>query len=226
MQQRACPPVEKDISMTRAQGSLFGLCLAAAAMTLAVPAASEAASISGAGPLGSFTGTLTYNASSDTQATLNVSLSNTSPTANGGYLTAFVLNNPGGITGVALTSAPNNFWSVLGLTNNGVNAAPYGQFDFGASTGNGFEGGGQPSRGIATGASGSFAFSLTGSGLLSLSDTTFLTTLSSGPGIGQGAEDFVARFRGFENGGSDKVPNSAMEAGSGTGDGGGVGVCV
>ena len=49
-----------------------------------------AAPISGAGSLGRFTGEVTYTATSDTKATLSVKLTNTSPQANGGYLTGFV----------------------------------------------------------------------------------------------------------------------------------------
>ncbi len=57
-------------------------------------ASAHAVPISGTGTLGSFTGDLTYSATTSTMATLNISLTNTSPTANTGFITAFVLNNP------------------------------------------------------------------------------------------------------------------------------------
>lgn len=179
-----------------------------AGMAAAVGSVADAAPIGGTGPLGSYTGTLVYTAIDDSSATLAITLNNTSPALNGGFLTAFVLNNPGSLTGASLTSAPNAFWGILGLGNNSVNGAPYGQFDLGASTGNSFQGGGPPSRGIADGTSGNFLFSLTGTGMLSLTDMSFLDAVSTGAGIGQGAQNFVARFRGFDDGGSDKVPNT------------------
>jgi hypothetical protein len=48
---------------------------------------------------------------------------------------------------------------------------------------------------------------LSGSGLGSLTADSFLSTLSVGPGAGDGVEGFVVRFRGFPDNGSDKVPN-------------------
>jgi len=71
----------------------------------------------------------------------------------------------------------------------------------------GFEGGGQPSLGIASGVFGTtFQFTLTGTGLGALTAADFLSTLSVDAG-GQGEQAFVVRFRGFETGaGSDKVP--------------------
>ncbi|AGA25977.1 hypothetical protein [Singulisphaera acidiphila] len=170
----------------------------------------QAGLIFGNGPLGDFTGSLVVANQTSTTATLTITLTNTSPVANGGYLTAFVLNNPGNmITGISLTSAPANF-TLLGTPpfQDGINGAPNGQFDFGVSTGNGFEGGGSPSKGLAVGATGIFTFSLTGTNLSTLSPADFASALSGGTGIGQGPEFFVARFRGFNNNGSDKVPGT------------------
>jgi hypothetical protein len=158
--------------------------------------------------LGSYTGTFNYASSSSTQATLDITIKNTSPAANGGYLTAFVLNNPGNkITGATLSSSNANFGLLGNPTfNDSVNGAPYGQFDIGASTFKSFEGGGNPSKGIAVGASATFHFVLTGTGLDTLTSSKFFSTLSVGPGNGQGDQAFVGRFRGFKNEGSDKVP--------------------
>lgn len=174
---------------------------------LGIMGAAQAVPISGTGPLGSFTGDLTYTAATNTTASLSVSLTNTSPAANTGFITAFVLNNPNNqITNIpSFTSAPNPNFGLLALTDNGINGAPNGQFDFGASTGNAFEGGGSPNGGIAVGASNTFTFGLTGTNLLSLTSNSFLTALSVGPGIGDGPAALSVRFRGFANGGSDKV---------------------
>ena len=43
--------------------------------------------------LGIFTGDLTHSAANDTKATLSISLTSTSLVANGGIITAFVLND-------------------------------------------------------------------------------------------------------------------------------------
>lgn len=166
-------------------------------------APAQAAIIIGDGGLGDFTGNIDFSGS-----TLTVQLTNTSAAANGGFITGFVLNNPMDlVTGVTLTSSTDADFQLLGLDNNDVNGAPFGQFDFGASTGNSFEGGGQPSRGIAVGDSATFVFSLTGD-LGGLTTQSFLTALSSGTGSGEGFESFVVRFRGFADGGSDKVPGT------------------
>jgi hypothetical protein len=120
-----------------------------------------------------------------------------------------VLNNPGDlITSISFSDAAGGgTFSLLGLTNNGISGSPYGDFDFGASTGDGFLGGGAPQLGLAVGASDILTFTLTGTGLEGLTENSFINALSANA-QGGGAEDFVARFRGFENGGSDKVPNT------------------
>lgn len=182
--------------------SKFLMILALAALVL--PVAAVADTISGTGSLGSFTGSIDYVASDSTTATLTITLENTSPAANGGYITAFVFNNPGGITDAALTTS--NGWTLL-FDDNNVNGAPFGQFDIGATTGGGFEGGGAPQDGIAVGDSLTFVFTFTGTNLDSLTTADFLNSLSTGTGAGEGYQAFVVRFRGFEDGGSDKVPN-------------------
>jgi hypothetical protein len=161
--------------------------------------------------LGHFQGSLDYSFKDAGHATLKVVLQNTSPVANGGYLTAFVFNDPGQkITGVSL-SGPLNFQLLGGPTfNKSINGAPFGQFDIGASTGGSFEGGGSPSKGLGVSASGTFTFTLTGNGLDTLTTNSFITEMSVGPGIGEGAQSFVARFRGFTKGGSDKVPDGVV----------------
>jgi hypothetical protein len=127
-----------------------------------------------------------------------------------------VLNNPEGkISSATLSTSPTANWSLLGLDNNNVNGAPFGQFDFGATSGNpnvGFEGGGNPNTGLAPGSTGTFVFDLAGSNLNTLNDSSFVNALSDGSsGAGQGTQFFVARFRGLADGGSDKVPAAIPE---------------
>lgn len=173
---------------------------------LLVPVAAMADTISGTGALGSFSGSINYVANNSTSGTLTVTLENTSNPANGGYITAFVFNNPGGITGATLGTSEGS-WNLL-FSNNNVNGAPYGKFDIGASTGGGFEGGGAPQAGIAVGETVTFTFTFSGTNLDSLTTADFLSTLSTGTGAGEGYQAFVVRFRGFKDGGSDKVPGT------------------
>jgi hypothetical protein len=179
------------------------------ALTQTAPAhAGLITALSGLNGLGNYNGTVNYVPVDATHGTLNITLNNTSPADNGGYLTAFAFNNPGRrITGATLWSGDGHF-HLLGAPsfNDGVNGAPFGGFDLGASTGNSFEGGGNPTNGIAVGHSDDFVFHLTGDGLNTLTTDDFFTAYSVPPGDGEGAQSLVARFRGFENGGSDKVP--------------------
>lgn len=171
------------------------------------PQAGGAIPITGDGALGYFSGNLTYSFTSSTTASLVVTLTNTSLVANGGYLTAFVFNNPGNvITGLTLSSTNANF-SLSGGTSftNSINLSPFGHFDIGASTGRG----GNPTRGIAVSNTEVFTFLATGTRLGTLNELSFLSALSSNPG-GGGAQFFVARFRGFDDGGSDKTPAGAL----------------
>lgn len=105
---------------------------------------------------------------------------------------------------MTLGSAPANF-SQLGLGN--VNGAPFGRFDFGATTGNGFEGIGN-TPGVVKGTPGIFTFNLGGAGLCSLTADSFLSAFSVPPGAGQGTQFFAARFGGSDL--SDKVPASPI----------------
>jgi len=179
---------------------------------------------SGLANLGHFDGSFTYTPSSSSSATLEIVLNNTTQLSVGGYLTAFVFNNPDHkITDAALSSSNTNF-KVLGdpSYNGGISAPPFGNFDLGASTSGQFLGGGSPNGGIPAGGSATFTFSLTGSGLDALTTASFLAALSSPESQDLAPAFFVARFRGFPNGGSDKVPGQSSGGGGG---GGGVKMC-
>jgi hypothetical protein len=147
--------------------------------------------------LGSFSGEFAFATSGNT-ATITISLTNTSsPAANGGFLTAIAFNIPSAFTLQTLTSD----FDFVPLSYP-VNAQPFGDdFDIGAALNNGYpswEGGGNPTGGIGVGETGEFIFTLSGTDLGSLTTANFFS---------QPDPWFVARFRGFPNDGSDKVPN-------------------
>ncbi|MCK5082395.1 MAG: PEP-CTERM sorting domain-containing protein [Candidatus Omnitrophica bacterium] len=161
--------------------------------------------IAGSGSLGSFTGYFDYNPA---LANLEIIIKNTSPAANGGYLTSFAFNLPSRyITDVSLTTADADFTLFGGTSfSNSVTGAPNGQFDIATGVGVSFLGSGTPSDGLGVGAQETFLFGFTGAGLNTLEDQDFLNETSVPPAIGEGAESFLVRFNGFVNGGSDKVP--------------------
>ena len=163
--------------------------------------------------LGEFEAVLTYNATDNNNATLTVDIQNTSPAANGGYITAFALNNPFNlITGVSMTSTDSDFNCFF--ANNKIDGDPYGNFDIAASLGTNinsiFMGGGNPTIGIGIGVTETFTFSLIGYGLTALSEQRFVEALSDSPAKDKDGEFFLVRFRGFEDQNSDKVPGSVI----------------
>ena len=185
------------------------LVLAAIAALMLAPAIAGAVpiAIGGTGTLGTFSGTFDYTATDDTSGTVDIVLNNDSLTA--GFLTGFLFNIPDGatVTGAILTTDDGDF-TLLGAPtfDNTESGAPNGDFDIGAALGGSYLGGGNPNVGIAQGGSATFSFALTGTGLGSLTEQDFLSTLSNGGCTGC-SEEFVVRFRGFPDGGSDKVPN-------------------
>jgi len=157
---------------------------------------------------GQFEGAVTYTPVSNVTAWLEITLTNTSPAAGGGYLTGFAFNNPSDrITHVELTASNSKFMLLGGPAfQNFVSAGPFGNFDLGAAIGGSFEGGGNPRPGLGVGQTGHFFFALTGTHLDELTEKMFLTTPSAPPGDGQGNPAFAARFRGFQGEpSSDKV---------------------
>jgi len=160
--------------------------------------------------LGSFEGSLDYHASDSQHAILTLVLKNTSPLANGGFLTAFAFNNPNLSIKKATLAGGTAFQLLGGSTfNNSVNGAPFGVFDIGISTGKDFEGGGSPLAGLGVGQVGTFTITVSGVGLDSLSANSFAMEISAPPKNGEGNVPFEARFRGFCDGGSDHVPGYA-----------------
>ncbi len=175
--------------------------------------------ISGDGAWGDFTGSMNYSSNAaGTFATITVSLTNTSAPANGGFLTAFAFSLP--TSPVLITRGfgyltPRGVWNGLGTEFVGLNtphppdtilASPFGNFDVGISaTGGGWIGGGDPKNGLAVGESGTFQFFFSGTGLNALTTMSILDAKSS-----EGTAGLVARFRGFVNDESDKVPSQVV----------------
>jgi hypothetical protein len=186
--------------------------IAAVIFFLGAPTLSSALSIEGDGTLGDFTGYFTYNPVSATESTIEIELTNTSPLSNGGYLTAFAFNLPSGyITDVTLDSSDDDF-GLLGDPDfyDDVKGVPYGYYDIGASVTDQFLGGGAPSPGIPVGATETFKFCLTGTDLNMLDVLDFLDEMSVNASPGQGEQLFLARFRGFDDGGSNKTPGRVV----------------
>ncbi len=140
--------------------------------------------------------------------TLNVDLTNQSNPNNGGYITGFLLNLP---TNVTFTNATTDSDLLALMPNNGPFAgSPFGSFDYGFAIGGNFLGGGKPSNGIGVGDTAHFEFSnFTGfpNGYEAWTSQEMENFLLDNAAT-QTPEDtsFLARFRGFDNGGSDKVP--------------------
>lgn len=176
-----------------------------------LPAPARADLISGDTPpggLGVFEAQFSYVVNDSGHALLTFQLLNTSPTGNGGYITGFAFNAPNGvITGITLMGTNASFKLIGGPAfDGGINAAPYGKFDVGAALGGDFLGGGQPSPGVGVGESAAFTFALTGQELDSLTAASFARELSSSVKSDEPGAAVVVRFRGFLDGGSDKVP--------------------
>lgn len=168
---------------------------------------------------GYFTGSIAVDNISATTASVQVKLTNTSPVANGGFITGFAYNLPGSISGATLTSTYNpatgqNFNLIGGGTykntvrdySDDLNSSPFGRFDIGAAVGGDLLGTGTPSNGLAPTESGTFTFTLTSStyNLNQLTAQVLMNTLSAASN-GSSTAAFLVRFRGFCDGSSDKV---------------------
>lgn len=171
--------------------------VALAAFVLAAPAAmadvvpfwsNPSASTDG---LGAYSGTASFDVTGATTGVLTVMLTNVSPPANGGKITGVVFNLASADANAAavLTGATHPF-----LNTGAESASPFGVFEAGAALGGSWLGGGSPNAGISVGMTGTFTFSVSATDAAELSAGDFLS------------DGLVVRFRGFANGGSDKVP--------------------
>ena len=150
--------------------------------------------------LGFFSGSLSFD---QAVQQLTVVLKNISPVSNGGFITAFGLNIDGNAAASSLLSFSGFDTADLLLD---TSTGPFGDVDFGVTTGGNFEGSGPPSPGIGVGESGTFVFDITGPDAPNLVAASFFSELSTGQGNNGNEAPLVVRFRGFEDGGSDFVP--------------------
>lgn len=141
-----------------------------------------------------FSATLDYVFNSGNNGALTISMSNNTSSSIGGFLTGFVFNiDSTDVNASAILSSSTD----ADFLDTGIeSASPFGMFDAGAALGANWTGGGTPSAGMAVGAFESFVFSITAD------DASLLSSSSFFGGDGSG---FAVRFRGLNDGGSDKV---------------------
>lgn len=175
-------------SMCLAAASVF--VLSGFAMGDVVQIQSDASSTTNSSATGaSLSGSIEYNFISGNTGQVVFTLTNTSTASLGGCLTGFVFNidSMDGSASASLTNAGD-----ADFLDTGVEAAnPFGTFDAGAALGANWSGGGNPNRGLAIGSMASFTFSVMASDAAALSAMSFT--------------EMALRFRGFANGGSDKL---------------------
>ena len=158
--------------------------------------------------IGNFLGEISYFVADPQTGMLILTIENTSPLANGGYITAIVFNNPENRIDSITLSSSNPYFSLIGLPDfdNRILASPFGFFDIGISLyGGSFEGFGNPDYGIAVGERETFIFYLSGNALDQLTIQNFVQE-NCLPLPSKKEEFFLVRFRGFNDGKSDKVP--------------------
>lgn len=148
--------------------------------------------------LGKFTGMLTY-----TQVTsrLRLEVKNTSPVANGGFITGVVLNihDVGNNATASFIEAASAFEAASASD---LDFNPFGVFEFGVHLQ------GNPNNGIGVGDTGVFEFNVTDPENQGLTVMDFFSEISPGNGANGKDYSFAVRFRGFIDDGSDKVPGS------------------
>ena len=137
------------------------------------------------GGLGTFSGTVTYDPTAADE--LTISITNTSPVSNGGFITGIAFNLGGTVTSLTEPFTGNTTPDNTFQENPSV--APYGSRDWGSSLRANWLGGGPPNRGVGVGEMGVWTFDVVdGPASLDYSQLAL-----------------VVRFRGFEDGESDKV---------------------
>src|SRR5688572_30966890 len=124
--------------------SAFAVCVASAALCVPAAARADVIEITSFSPgstegIGAFSGTVEYVGQTATTGLLTVSLTNTSPADNGGFITGFVLR----IESID-TSASATLWTATHpfLDLGEEDAPPFGMFDAGGEMGGEWTGGG------------------------------------------------------------------------------------
>ncbi|MFN4242501.1 MAG: hypothetical protein ACK4PI_04605 [Tepidisphaerales bacterium] len=154
-------------------------------------------SLPGSEGRGSFTGTLTYEASGGRSGLLRLSITNTS---GGGFITAMSLLAPSGLQ-LSPVSGFDTFELVSLPPGAGVRGTPAAVVSWGIVLGGGALGR-DPTQGVAAGSTSTFEVAVT-TGATGASPGLSVDSFVAGLG---GEPGFVAVMRGFDDGGSDKVP--------------------
>ena len=168
---------------------------------------SDNAASSNSTSYGGFTGTATYNELGGGMAEFILTLTNTSQF--GGKLVAHAFDSAAGTSGWTFDAgASSGLSAAWGNLSGSINTQPFGSRSHGASTTNQWEGGGSPNTGLVAGATGTWVFTGLGDAMVSAAD--FLSP--------NGGQNLVIRFRGFDNGASDKLPAVEVPGDTGTTD--------
>lgn len=182
---------------------LAAACIGAAAHAAVVPITSNS-SLSTEN-LGTFIGSLNYTFLGGTTGNLDVSLTNTTPSATGGYITAFMFRPPPELGAFTSVLTASDYADMTNLPA-GASGAPFpGTWLGGAGTGGSWLSGGSPNGGVPIGATGHWSFTITGANASQLSSDSFVS--------GDNVSDpyaFIVRFRGMNDDGSDKVPANQL----------------
>lgn len=150
--------------------------------------------VTGSGGLGSYSAHFKWDGS-----ILSLDLTNTSNPSNGGYLTGFLLELPNSSSFTKWQT--NSNLTALTPNQEHYSGAPYGNFDYGYALGGNFLGGGSPTSGISVGKTGHFEFSQWNN-VNGFDVGDFFENLST---LEQNDTNLLVRFKGFKDGGSDKV---------------------
>lgn len=177
----------------------IGACCVVSGAALAdmVNISSNAAASSNApSSYGAYTGTISFTASSATAGWLAISLTNTSTFAGGNITGIILLNNAqwSGVTVVLASTSNANFTDTS--TESG---SPFGSYRGGMALGGSWLGGGSPNNGTPIGSTLTATFNISGTGVGAMTAANFVNPVD-------GNYQFNVRFRGFDNGGSDKLP--------------------
>ena len=144
-----------------------------------------------------------YTGLTSTSGRVDVAVTNTSTASlllwpNDPRLTSFAFNLPSApaVTGVTGFTSSLSGWHSSYSRDNIDTPGQFGFYDAAALTGPNFNGG-SPNSGIARGVTGNFSFTLSGSGMLGLTESSFLSLLSYDPPRGPNEDEqyFIGRFQ-------------------------------
>jgi hypothetical protein len=142
-----------------------------------------------------------YAGLTDTSGRVDIAVTNTSSTSllpDDPRLTSFAFNLPGAptVTGISGFTSSLSGWQSSYDRDDIDTPGQFGFYDAAGLTGPNFNGG-SPNAGIARGVTGNFSFTLTGSGMLGLNESSFLNLLAYDPlgGPNESEQYFIGRFQ-------------------------------